>query len=333
MKHTTNHSVDKSLILRFFGGLCTPEENAWVEDWLQQEGNETRMQQWLWEDWQETSGTMPEETATRLKASLAMSTGRTGLLRKMYKTVFYRIAAAVVLAVVVAAGFLLSPGPVNSTAGRQEIVYSDSIYNKEQTPFKTVLPDGSTVWLNTDAVLYIAADFGTTTRRVKLKGEAFFDIQPNAKQPFYTATGNLTTQVLGTTYNVEAYPSENEIHISLISGSVAVHAADTGCVLKPGERVSYTGNAAAMRVTAVATADPSAWVKGKIVLNRIALPEALERLSRLYRTSIVYDRDHMKGKYITGEFDRDALPEVLQSMLFVHNLQYRQLTNGTYQVQ
>lgn len=212
-------------------------------------------------------------------------------------------------------------------------MYSDSIYNKEQTPFKTVLPDGSTVWLNTDAVLYIAADFGTTTRRVKLKGEAFFDIQPNAKQPFYTATGNLTTQVLGTTYNVEAYPSENEIHISLISGSVAVHAADTGCVLKPGERVSYTGNAAAMRVTAVATADPSAWVKGKIVLNRIALPEALERLSRLYRTSIVYDRDHMKGKYITGEFDRDALPEVLQSMLFVHNLQYRQLTNGTYQVQ
>jgi ferric-dicitrate binding protein FerR (iron transport regulator) len=327
-----NHPVDKLLIIRYFGGLCTPAETVWVEEWLQQAEHETLMQQWLWEDWQETLGNMPEETATRLKEKLAAQTGRRSPVVRMRRSVFYRVAAAVVLAVVVAGGLLLSHQRTAMMAGRQEIVYRDSILNKDRMPFKATLADGSTVWLNTDAVVYIAADFGKTTRRVKVKGEAFFDIQPNASQPFYTEAGGITTQVLGTAYTIEAYPSEQEIHVSLLSGSVAVHSADTTCLLRPGEMVSYTRQSGTMQAGVVATADPSAWIKGKIVLNKIALPEALDRLSRLYHTSIQYDRERVKDKYITGEFDRDSLPEVLQSMLFVHNLQYQPLTNGGYQV-
>lgn len=330
MKHMMNHPVNKPMIIRYFGGLCTSDETVLIEEWLQQEGNETLMQQWLWEDWQETSGAMPEETAMRLKAILATQTGRRSPVIPMKRKLYYGIAAAAVSAIIVAGSFLLSHQRL--AADSQPIVYRDSIYNKGQTPYKAVLADGSAVWLNTDAVLYIAADFGHTTRHVKIKGEAFFDIQPNARQPFYTEAGGITAQVLGTTYAIEAYPSEKEVHVSLISGSVAIHAADTTCMLVPGEMISYTGASGNIQVTPVATTDPSDWIKGRIVLNKLALPEALDRLGRLYHTTIQYDRTQIQDKYITGGFDRDSLPVVLQSILFVHNLHYRPLTNGGYQV-
>ena len=324
-------SVNKSLILQYFGGLCTPEEASLVEQWLKQEGNERQMQEWLWEDWQVTSGKIPAEASLRVKTKIdEQITFRPAVSIK--RKIYYSAAAAAILAIVIAGYLLLQQGHSRERAGKYEVVYRDSILNKGDRPYKATLADGSTVWLNTGAVVYIADGFGKTERRVKVNGEAYFEIRQDVAHPFYTEAGNITTHVLGTAYDIEAYPTEKEVRVSLLQGRVAVRSADTTCMLSPGQMLSYTRQSGSMVVGSVATSDPSAWIRGKIVLNKIALPEALDRLTRLYHIPIQYNYGLIKEKVITGEFDRDALPVVLQSILFVHNLKFSVMRNGGYRI-
>jgi ferric-dicitrate binding protein FerR (iron transport regulator) len=326
--------VNRSLVIKYFDGLCTSEEMRLVEEWLKQEGNDEQMQQWLWEDWQTTSGKIPVDASLRLKTKLQEQIGyeseHSVLSMKRRRT--YSMAAAAILVIMVAGFLLLRHAGLHEIAGQHEVAYRDSIFNKGDRPYKATLADGSTVWLNTGAVLYIADNFGKTERRVKVNGEAFFEIKQDAAHPFYTEAGNITTQVLGTTYDVEAYPTEKDVRVSLLQGKVAVHSADTVCELTPGQMLLYDRQSGSMLVGAVAASDPSAWIKGKIVLNKIALPEALDRLSRLYHVSIQYNYGLIKDKHITGEFDRDALPVVLQSILFVHHLKFSVTGNGGYRI-
>jgi ferric-dicitrate binding protein FerR (iron transport regulator) len=212
------------------------------------------------------------------------------------------------------------------------VAYTDSIVNNNKTPLRTLLSAGSTVWLNSGASLYIASGFNGMDRKVKLEGEAFFDIKQDANRPFYTIADNITIHVLGTTYNMEAYSSEKQLRVSLLSGSVVVRNNDTSCLLHPGEMAVYGKRSRDLLVEPTAAADPAAWITGKIVMNRISLEDALQRLTRLYDVPIEYDAQIVKGKYITGEFDRDKLPVVLQSILFVHNLKFTRMSNGGFHV-
>ncbi|KAA2243360.1 DUF4974 domain-containing protein [Chitinophaga agrisoli] len=328
-----NNSVDKILAVRYFGGECTAEETALVEEWLKHEENSRQMQVWLWEDWQETSGRMPEDMAQRLKTRLGDNIQAANPLRLAARRKwFYRVAVAATLAILVACTFFFRVGLFNGAKGGSALAYQDSISNEGLRPYKATLPDGSTVWLNSGAHVYIARDFGKKERRVKLTGEAFFDIKQDNAHPFYTTAGAVTTQVLGTAYNVEAYPGEEEVRVSLLNGKVAIHAADTTCILTPGQVALYTHASGSMTVGNFITADPAAWVTGKIVLNKIPLPEALNRLSHLYHVPIHYDYKLIQDKYIAGEFDRDTLPVVLRSVLFVHNLKFSHTKDGGYTI-
>lgn len=320
--------VDKSLIIRYFGGWCTPEETARVEKWLEQESNERRMQEWLWEDWEEQQQEkMPEDMAARLKAGVQEAAGvrRQRPLRRLYARI---AAAAAVAAFVISAAFLFRNG--NAAGDTFVAVYKDSISNTTAMPRKISLPDGSGVWLNSGAVLYVADNFGEKERRVKIKGEAFFDIARDMEHPFYTEAAGVTTRVLGTSYNVEAYPGEEDVRVSLLSGKVSIAAADTAFTLSPGQMAVYTAGKRRFAQETFAAVDPSAWIKGKIVLNRVPLPAVLNRLGRIYNVSIQFDPYQLADKYIEGEFGRNEFPEVLTSVLFVHQLRFSVTKEGQY---
>lgn len=319
--------VDKSLVIRYFGGCCTPGETARVEKWLEQEGNERRMQEWLWEDWQEQQEKMPDDMAARLKAGVQEAAGisRKRSIHRLYA----RIATAAAVAVlVISAAFLFRNA--NSAGNTFVAVYKDSISNTTAMPRKISLPDGSGVWLNSGSVLYVADNFGEKERRVKVKGEAFFDIAQDMEHPFYTEAAGVTTRVLGTSYNVEAYPGEKDVRVSLLSGKVSVAAADTSFTLSPGQMAAYTPGKRRFTQETFAAVDPSAWIKGKIVLNRVPLPAVLNRLGRIYNVSIQFDPYQLADKYIEGEFGRNELPEVLTSVLFVHQLRFSVTKEGQY---
>ena len=357
--------MDRSLVIKYFDGLTTPQESALVEEWLQSADNQRQMEQWLWEDWSETSGAMPGETAGRMRSNLrrgiserrrtAEPSRRIGQPRVIAfgKNLFAAgktLSAAAAILIIALTGFILW---YRKPVAPREIAFSKSIVNNTGYPLKAALPDGSTVWLNANTVVEIADNFNRSDRHIRVNGEAFFDIKPDPARPFFAESGSLTTRVLGTSFTIEAYPTEEETRISLISGKVAVGPtkvtnaatkpavgpAGTTCTLMPGQMVAYAnqrgtgdGSKRSNMTISTLTLDPAAWINGKIILNKLALPEALDRLSRLYHVSIRYDHEQLKKMVITGEFDRNSLSEVLRSVLFVHNLQFQDMGKDGFRI-
>ena len=105
-------------------------------------------------------------------------------------------------------------------------------------PEKTILPDGSTVWLNAGSRIRYASDFILSKREVFLDGEAYFDVKQDQAHPFIVHVGNIAIRVLGTEFNVQAYPHEDHIETTLIKGKVQFQIdgnPDNKIILAPNE--------------------------------------------------------------------------------------------------
>ncbi|MEM9928853.1 MAG: FecR domain-containing protein, partial [Bacteroidota bacterium] len=118
------------------------------------------------------------------------------------------------------------------------------------------LPDGSIITLNKDTELTYVAD--KNTRQLELTGEAFFDVARDEARPFTIITGDLTTTVLGTSFNIRAYPDE-ELEVSVKSGKVAVAAAEEEVVLVKAEKVTYEPKAKTLAPKATAVVEADVW--------------------------------------------------------------------------
>ena len=99
----------------------------------------------------------------------------------------------------------------------------DTIVRSAQTERKEItLSDGTEVILNTGTELLVKGNFGVNQRRVLLKGEAYFKVAKDAEKPFIIQSGQLSTQVLGTAFNISAYPERDRMKVSVLTGRVRV---------------------------------------------------------------------------------------------------------------
>jgi transmembrane sensor len=157
--------------------------------------------------------------------------------------------------------------------------------------FKVILPDGTRVWLNNESRLQYPPSFTGTDRTVLLTGEAYFEVAQDAKKPFRVRIGELSLGVLGTHFNVSAYPNEKEVTTTLLAGSVRLDKDDAHVVLKPGEQgVFVPGQVhAEMQVLQhIDTDNIVAWKEGKFYFFHADLLSVLRQLSRWYNVDIVF---------------------------------------------
>lgn len=113
---------------------------------------------------------------------------------------------------------------VYDQASNQEDMKYNTLKTLQGGQFAVVLPDGSKVWLNAASSLKYPVSFNNRQRTVELTGEAYFDITPDKNKPFTVQVNNMEVQVLGTSFNVTAYPEEKSIKTTLITGAVNVNA-------------------------------------------------------------------------------------------------------------
>lgn len=120
------------------------------------------------------------------------------------------------------------------------------IFNEVITPrggvYELILPDGSLAYLNTASSIRFPTSFVGNDREVEISGEVYFEITPDKKKPFKVRVGEITIQVLGTHFDVMAYPDAKVIRTTLLEGSVRVNANGTSKVIKPGEAIDYSNN-------------------------------------------------------------------------------------------
>jgi len=192
-------------------------------------------------------------------------------------------------------------------------------YNTLTTPaageFQVTLPDGSKVWLNNASSLRYPVAFTGKTREVELKGEAYFEIAPNAHQPFKVKVGETLVDVLGTSFNISAYADESNIKTTLLSGSVRVSKENTKTVLKPGEQAQMN-EAVSLKVLKDVDVDGViAWKNGWFHFEHADLRAVMRMLARWYDVDVVYEGavpDRQFGGDIERKLNLSQVLEILQ---------------------
>jgi transmembrane sensor len=216
-------------------------------------------------------------------------------------------------------GLLASQGNTAITKTEDgQIVYQKNIEGKKlqdnhlasntiQTPkggkYKVTLPDGSKVWLNSATTLSYPAAFNGTERKVKLKGEAYFEIAHNKKVPFRIESNNQVVEVLGTHFNINSYEDEDYVKTTLLQGSVKIMLnsskmeAPKSELLKPGEQSLTNSTQSNIRIESTDTEKAIAWKNGYFKFKDTPITEIMREIERWYDVELVYE-----GKIPTDEF-------------------------------
>jgi ferric-dicitrate binding protein FerR (iron transport regulator) len=166
------------------------------------------------------------------------------------------------------------------------------LYNTMSTPkgrqFSLLLPDGTKVWLNAASSIRYPTVFAGKERKVEVTGEAYFEVEKNTALPFKVNIDNRAEiEVLGTSFNVNAYQEETRIRTTLLDGLVRVSKAGRAALVQPGQQAQITND-----ITIVNNADIEkvmAWKKGAFNFEGLSLQEAMRQLERWYDIEVVYE--------------------------------------------
>ena len=167
--------------------------------------------------------------------------------------------------------------------------------------FHLELADGTNVWLNAETELEYLVPFAAGERRVKLNGEAYFEVA-KSDVPFVVAFKGMEIQVLGTKFNVQAYKDSERFAATLVEGSIALEAGAETLKLQPGEQVRKEGEH--LVVETVDVTNCIAWKDGVIAFENERLEDIMEKLGRWYDIQIFYQNPEVKDMRFTGNIDR-----------------------------
>lgn len=188
------------------------------------------------------------------------------------------------------------------------------------TKFKIVLPDNSTVWLNAASTLKYPAAFGAVNRTVRLTGEAYFDIAADPARPFVVQAGQQSIQVLGTVFNVNAYPEDGLSKTTLLQGAVKVSHNDGSVVIQPGQQAICEGNTGnSIRTITADTEKETAWINNLFSFKNDNLPAVMRDVARWYNVQIRYS-GHITEEKFSGEISRSSKLEDVLKILEINGI-------------
>lgn len=178
-------------------------------------------------------------------------------------------------------------------------------YNTVSTPrggqYQVFLPDGTKVWLNASSSLKFPTSFTAKQRIVNLTGEAYFDVAKIRNKPFVVNVDQMKVEVLGTHFNVMAYPDEQYINTTLVEGSLKVIRNNEYRVLMPWQQARVSNGIEVVN----ATGDAIAWKNGLTSFKDADIKAVMRQIARWYDVEVNFNGD-MPGTLFSGEISRAA---------------------------
>ena len=210
------------------------------------------------------------------------------------------------------------------TGGLLTLFFSSRhVYQASQHPQQIVLKDGSKVWLNTDTRL-VYTDFPFfSERRLDLTGEAYFDVASDPEKPFIIQSANMTTLVLGTAFNIKAYPDE-PFYITVTSGKVRLEDRKTKTitVLTSNKQLKYASQHPPV-LKEVASATAHAWTSGQMEFYDQSFGEIARAINRKYNVKVVFANSTLEQCMITASFEKEsAVSRVIDLLCKINNATY-----------
>ena len=204
----------------------------------------------------------------------------------------------------------------------------DLVYNTLSTPrggeYQVILPDGTKVWLNAASSLRFPSNFTGKERKIELSGEAYFEVAKDKAKPFKIAVDKMGIEVLGTHFNVNAYPGEAKIKTTLLEGSVKLTTGKIQSLLNPGQEASLNQHdQSGFDIRKVNTQDAIAWKNGYFVFDNQNIQDIMRKIARWYDMDVEY-----KGKVEQGNFGGtvsrfDNVDAILKSLEFTGTVHFK----------
>jgi ferric-dicitrate binding protein FerR (iron transport regulator) len=225
------------------------------------------------------------------------------------------------------------------SSGEQTDV-ANMISTRPDSRSRISLPDGTTVWLNSDSKIAYNKQYGERKREITLEGEAYFDVAHNAHIPLVVHAKGLDIEVLGTAFNVTAYAQDSQVTTSLIRGAVELSAPSKPgwrVLLKPNQKVSVSvdplapGSIDSTQVKANVHPETSdtymlkpeprskiipevSWVDNKLVFYQEPFGSLALRMDRWYRVHFQIEDEELDNVTLTGIFDKESLNQALTAL-------------------
>jgi len=344
------------LIEKFLSGNCTEEEVALVWNYLRKNPDESYLlkefeqadgETPLPEDYKEEMLTYITERTSAVEGTSDVSISDKGVLVKKVrplKFLWYSAAAAVILVIV---KMWMLDQPAKKASGEHlAVVESQKIewITKNNTGKKEILvtlPDSSKVRLSPGALMRYRKGFGTTANRdVQVSGKAYFDVAKDQQRPFTLYSEGLQTNVLGTSFYVNANPYSDKVSVRLFTGKVRISLNDSAYYLQPGEELVFTKSTRYVAINGPVkhTEDQVAkthslkadTISNWYMFNNQSLADVFDQLSAIYNVDIEYTHSEIKDMYFIGKLEKkDSLNEIISDIAILNHLSVT-TSNGRY---
>ncbi|MDH6304116.1 transmembrane sensor [Parabacteroides sp. PF5-5] len=274
--------INRDILIRYFSGECTESEKSSIQKWLEED--ETHKKQFINE-------------RIRFDASLMIDENK--MLHTDYKAKgiiwnIMKIAAAFLI--LVGSSYLFS-----LYQDRQGEMISQNIHVPTGNRTSITLPDGTLVWLNSNTTLKYPSRFSKKERIVELDGEAYFEVTKDKKKTFIVKTNKYNIEVLGTTFNVEAYNNKETFSAALFTGRIKLYQEEekeTSIFLNKGECAKLVDNT--LQISPIQS-ETYRWRDGLIIIENKSFEEVMLLLEKYFGQEIIIENKKVKDLGYQGK--------------------------------
>lgn len=312
-------------ILNLITGNIAPERRKEVFSFLKEESKNKELYRKAKITWALMSSTQKmsdyeiEKSYRKLHSRISSKRGF-----RLILPLYFRYAAAIVLLVGVSATMFYL-GRNDSLDFAAKLSYTSVVADKGQIS-KVILPDSSVVWLNSGTTLTFDNSFSFKNRNLNLTGQAFLEVKRNVKLPLIVAAGNLKVKVLGTRFDVKAYPDDNDVKVVLESGKVELLSAVDKSFkyqLEPGQLAKFEPQSRSLEIKEVESPKFSNWKDGELIFVDAPMNEVLKELERKFDIEIEVNNPDVYKSVFNANFKNESLKEVLEYIQFSCPITYR----------
>lgn len=303
-----DHNIHE-LIVRMFSGEASPEDKKKIEAWLRKSQDNRDFFNDLEAIWSGTEENTDEsyyvDEAIRKFIERTRSSNEKNKNKSLVKSIL-RYAAIFVFILAIPFTWLLVRNSVPVTDSTTTVMCEHG----DKTSI--ILPDNSKVWLNSGSQITFSNNFEKGSRSVFLEGEAYFDVMKNPDNPFFVNTPGMNVKVLGTQFNLKAYPDEETVSVTLVAGSLQVSNSEETAMVTPGQKLLYEKANHSLTIDNLTDlASETEWTNGRLVFRNESLEELELKLERWFDVEIEFADETVRTRRFSATLERESILEVI----------------------
>ncbi|MCX6337888.1 MAG: FecR domain-containing protein [Bacteroidetes bacterium] len=327
MDKLINHT---ELFTKYINNQCSPQEVSFLLAYFNEESNEDIVREMIFRQLEQLTES-DIDVEPHLKAAFVIidthiqnskKTIKKGIQVTLFGKKLLRIAAIFILFLIGAGGFYFYPINKVNNIQTESLAYTKYL----------LLPDGSKVIVHNNSKLEYPSAFNGKTREVTLTGEAYFDIKHDDNKPFIIHTGKLTTTVLGTAFNIQAYPGAKNIIVTVTRGKVRVEFNHKVlAVLTPDGQLVYDLPKADAKNKTVVAQEIIKWTNSDMDFEDVPFETIVEQISKRYQADISFANNEIKKCPVHATFSgTETIEEIITKLCLARNATYKKTDDNKF---